>query len=211
MSQILLDYLLVIIAIAVSWSYRPHPPPEDDSVGGNTALGPSLQGPAAVSKAGPSTAGGVSAPVARVLGRICLANGYTGIDTFLDGARESYEIIVQAFASGELEPHAYLLSESVGQTFAAAILARQARGETCELTFICFQEVDIADAVLDNDTAQISVRFRSHVVSATRDSLGKVVAGDPLRVVQVAELWTYERELRSRAPHWVLVGTETID
>jgi predicted lipid-binding transport protein (Tim44 family) len=210
MSQILLDYLLVIIAIAVSWSYRPHPPPEDDGIVGNAALQTSSQGPAAA-KAGSYPAGSAPAPLARVLGRICLASGYPGIDTFLDGARESYEIIVQAFASGELEPHAYLLSESVGQTFAAAIRARQARGESCELTFICFQEVDIADAVLDNDTAQISVRFRSHVVSATRDSLGKVLAGDPLRVVQVAELWTFERELRSRARHWVLVATETID
>ena len=208
MSQTILDYLLVIIAIAVSWSYRAQPPSQGGSAEINSTR--SIH-PAVAREIGLDRTDSSPVSLAGVLRRICIACGYPSIDAFLEGARESYETVTRAFASGEIEAQAYLLADAVRQTFAAAILARKERGETCELTFICFQNVDITDAAMENGVAQLSVRFRSHVVSATRDVLGKVVAGDPLHVAGVSELWTFERELPSNSPHWVLVGTGALD
>lgn len=209
MGQMVLDYLLVIIAIAVSWSYRASPPSQDGSTEINAPRS-SIQ-PAAAKAIGLDMTEGSGAPLASILRKICIASGYPSIDAFLEGARESYETITGAFADGEIEAQAYLLSNTVRQTFGAAILARQERGEICELTFIGFQDVDITDAAIEDGVAQISVRFQSHIVSATRDVLGKVLAGDPLHVVDVSEHWTFERELTSRSPEWVLVGTVTPD
>lgn len=209
MGQMVLDYLLVILAIAVSWSYGSGPPPQDRSTG-TTALRSTSHAAIDDAPALTSAMGSVG-PLADTLEKICVACGYRSIDTFVNGACESYETITNAFADGEIEAQASLLSDPVRLAFAAAIKARRERGEDCELTFIGFQSVDVINAELANGVAQITVHFRSQIVSATRDTLGKVVTGDPHRSVETSDLWTFERDLSSRAPQWILVGSDATD
>jgi predicted lipid-binding transport protein (Tim44 family) len=42
-----------------------------------------------------------------------------------------------------------------------------------------------------------------------RDHAGKVIAGRPDRVVDVAQRWTFERDLRAAGREWLLVATDT--
>jgi predicted lipid-binding transport protein (Tim44 family) len=49
----------------------------------------------------------------------------------------------------------------------------------------------------------------SKLITATYDKAGAVVDGDPERVVDMTDIWTFAREIGARDPNWRLVATET--
>jgi predicted lipid-binding transport protein (Tim44 family) len=205
---IVLDYLLVAIAIVVSLRlfHTAHRPQEGVEVR-QPGL---LLAPVARETVRPPRAnsGEVTTPLSETLKRISAASGYAGIESFLDGAKVKYEAIIRGFASGDLEPVTSLLSHGVYDDFARAIAERDDRGETVGLMFIGFRAAEIVDAGIANGSAWIEVRFVGELVSVTRDRDDRIVAGHPAMVVDVPELWTFERELRSSQPHWLLTATE---
>lgn len=129
-------------------------------------------------------------------------------DNFLAGARQAYEMVVTAFASGDRATLEMLLAPEVYEGFAAAIADRDARGETMETTFVGLDKADIVEAQLRNGAAQITIRFSAQLISVTRDKAGAVVDGDPAKVVANTDVWTFAREVRSRDPNWKLIATE---
>ena len=63
-------------------------------------------------------------------------------------------------------------------------------------------------AELRNRTAQITVRFISKLISATRDRAGAVIDGNAEKVTDVTDVWTFARDISSRDPNWKVVATE---
>ena len=96
----------------------------------------------------------------------------------------------------------------VFEGFEAAISEREKRGEAVESRFVSIDEARIAGAELRGKTAQVTVRFVSQLVTATRDRQGKVVDGNPEKVAEVTDVWTFSRDVTSRDPNWKLVATE---
>ncbi|WP_249691565.1 Tim44/TimA family putative adaptor protein [Stappia sp. WLB 29] len=130
---------------------------------------------------------------------------------FLQGARAAYEMIVTAFANGDRKTLKNLLSKEVYEGFVAAISDRESRGETIESTFVGIDKADIVEAALKGSTAQVTVKFRSELISATRDRDGAIVDGDPNAVSDVTDIWTFARDTTSRDPNWRLVATESVE
>ena len=56
--------------------------------------------------------------------------------------------------------------------------------------------------------AQLTVKFVSELISATRDRVGEVISGDPKRIKEVTDIWTFAREVASRNPNWKLIATQ---
>ena len=52
------------------------------------------------------------------------------------------------------------------------------------------------------------MRFVSQLVSVTRDRSGNVIDGNPDKVTDVTDVWTFARDVSSRDPNWKLVATE---
>ncbi|MFG1477266.1 Tim44/TimA family putative adaptor protein [Xanthobacter sp. V4C-4] len=127
---------------------------------------------------------------------------------FLSGAKAAYEMIVTAFANGDRRALKDLLSKEVYDNFAAAITDRESRGETMESRFVAISRADLEQAVVQAATAQLTVRFVSQLISATRGRDGSVVDGSADTVVDVTDVWTFARELGTRNPNWKLVATE---
>ena len=127
---------------------------------------------------------------------------------FVTGARAAYEMIVQAYAEGDRRTLKNLLSREVYDGFEAAIRERETKGETVESRFVAIEKSDIAGAELRGRTAQVTVRFVSQLISVTRDKSGNVIEGNPERVTDVTDVWTFARDLSSRDPNWKLVATE---
>ena len=130
--------------------------------------------------------------------------------TFLSGAKAAYELIVVAFAAGDRQTLRPLLAKDVMESFDAAIAAREKSGEKVETTFVSIDRSSLEDAQLRPDAVQIAVRFHSKLITATRDAAGKIVEGDPEKVADVIDIWTFARDPRSRDPNWKLVATETV-
>ncbi len=127
---------------------------------------------------------------------------------FLQGARVAYEIIVTAFAEGNRRTLKDLLGPEVYEGFGAAIAEREARGEQIDQSFVGIKSADLVEAELKGGIAQLTVKFVSELISATRDRAGEVISGDPKRIREVTDIWTFAREAVSRNPNWKLVATQ---
>lgn len=138
-------------------------------------------------------------------------------ETFLRGARQAYEMIVTAFAEGNRKMLGNLLSEEVYQSFDQAISEREARGEQIDQSFVGINKADIIESEVKQEKgrafANITVRFVSQLISATRDRAGAILRGDPQKVTDVTDVWTFQREIttaRAREnPNWELVATQS--
>jgi predicted lipid-binding transport protein (Tim44 family) len=153
-----------------------------------------------VADSGSSTASGLDAIVA--------ADPSFDVKHFITGARAAYEMIVTAFAEGDRRQLRNLLSREVYDGFDAAITEREGRGETAETRFVSIDGSTIASAELRARTAQITIRFVSKLISATRERSGNVIEGNAEKVTDVTDVWTFARDISSRDPNWKVVATE---
>jgi len=119
---------------------------------------------------------------------------------FLGGARSAYEMIVKAFAEGDRETLKPLLADDVMANFEAAIVAREAEGRTEKVEFMVPPRVDLESVAVEDDVARAVVRILAEVRARSVSPAGEAV--DDRRT---AELWTFERSLKSSNPNWALV------
>ncbi|MGA0597004.1 Tim44/TimA family putative adaptor protein [Enterovirga sp. CN4-39] len=147
-------------------------------------------------------------PVARGLDEIAKIEPEFDARGFVEGAKSAYEMIVMAFAQGDRETLRNLLSKDVFEGFERAIADRESRGEKAETTFVSIDKAELAAVDVRNRVAQVTVRFVSKLITATRDASGKVIDGNPETVVDVTDVWTFARTLGTRDPNWHLVATE---
>ncbi len=129
-------------------------------------------------------------------------------EQFLKGARQAYEMIVTAFAEGNRKILKGLLSREVFDGFSLAIGDRESRGEQIDQSFVGINRADIVEAELKGSLSHVTVKFVSELISATRDRAGIVVSGDPKRIKEVVDIWTFARDITSRDPNWKLVATQ---
>jgi predicted lipid-binding transport protein (Tim44 family) len=146
--------------------------------------------------------------VARGLDAIAAADKGFDAKHFVTGARAAYEMIVTAYAEGDRRALRDLLAREVFDGFDQVIRERESRGETAETRFVSIDVSQITGAELRGKTAQVTLRFVSQLVSATRDRNGNVIDGSADRVTSVTDVWTFARDVTSRDPNWKLVATE---
>jgi predicted lipid-binding transport protein (Tim44 family) len=147
-------------------------------------------------------------PVARGLDAIAAADKSFDVKQFTAGARAAYEMIVTAYAAGDRRSLKNLLAREVYDGFEAVIRDREARGESVETRFVSIDATEITNAELRGKMAQLTLRFVSQLVSATRNRNGNVIDGSADAVTRVTDVWTFAREVTSRDPNWNLVATE---
>jgi len=126
---------------------------------------------------------------------------------FLSGARSAYEMIVLAFANGDRRALRDLLSSEVYESFEAVIKDRERHEQKTETRFVSIDKAELVAAEQRDRTAQLTVRFVSQMISVTRDKAGTIVDGNPDRVADITDVWTFARDTTSRDPNWKLVGT----
>ncbi|MEQ8369452.1 MAG: Tim44/TimA family putative adaptor protein [Alphaproteobacteria bacterium] len=160
--------------------------------------------------AAPANGSTAMAPAAESgLARISLADRSFTPDSFLAGASAAFTAIVTAFAAGDRDTLRDLLSESVARDFEAAIDAREKNNATQQTEIVAIDRAEIAEAGMDGTLARVVVAFTSRQKNATLDSEGRIIAGDPNEVVEVADEWTFARDTRSSDPNWALVATRS--
>lgn len=147
--------------------------------------------------------------LARGLDQIAVTDPSFDAQHFISGAKSAYEMIVLAFANGDRRALKDLLSSEVYEGFETAIREREQRGEKVETRFASIDKADIVSAETRDRAAQITVRFVSQMISVTRDKAGAVVDGNPEKLTDVTDVWTFARDITSRDPNWKLVGTES--
>ena len=105
---------------------------------------------------------------------------------FLAGARDAYAQIVNAFAAGDRDALRPLLSPDVFAAFDAGITARTQPAAA----FVKLADARIVGSALHGRIAEITISFTAEFATGT-----------------VIDVWTFERNLDSTDPNWVLVAT----
>jgi len=95
--------------------------------------------------------------------------------------------------------------------FSRAIRDREQAGETLEDTLVGIKSADIVEAYLEGRMVNITIKFFSDQINATRDENGDVVDGNPNAVIEVTDFWTFARDTKSRNPNWTLIATSSLD
>ncbi|RUX76646.1 Tim44 domain-containing protein [Mesorhizobium sp. M7A.F.Ca.US.006.04.2.1] len=128
--------------------------------------------------------------------------------TFLAGAKAAYEVVLLAYASADIQTLKRLVGPEVLDIFERAIAGRRDRAEMLQLTFIGTNDAKVVDALEENGTAEIAVRFVSDVVSVTRSANNDIVSGDPQQIIEVIDTWTFASDIQSRKRNWMLIATD---
>lgn len=105
---------------------------------------------------------------------------------FLAGAREAYARIVNAFAAGDRDALKPLLSPEVYAAFDAGITGR----DQPAAAFVKLHEARIVGSALHGREAEVTVAFTAEFATGN-----------------VTDVWTFERNLDSSDPNWLLVAT----
>jgi predicted lipid-binding transport protein (Tim44 family) len=150
-----------------------------------------------------------SDPVARAMMDIKLADRSFDEAQFVEGARAAYEMIVTAFAEGDRDTLRSFLSEEVFSAFDRAISQREKHDQTMEFNFLGLEASKITAAELKNQTAEITIAFKSEVIEALRDKAGDLVEGESIAANHVNDVWTFARDVTVRDPNWALVATSS--
>lgn len=128
---------------------------------------------------------------------------------FAEKAKDAFEYIVMNFAEGDTSALKPLLSKDVFEGFSSAIEDRKDKDQKLETNLVRIKDAEILEAGMSGRTASITIKYTTEQINVTRDKDGNVVDGDPDRIADVVDIWTYERNTRSSDPNWVLVATET--
>ncbi|WP_108396748.1 Tim44/TimA family putative adaptor protein [Devosia submarina] len=151
------------------------------------------------------------APLADGLRQVAAVDSTFTPKTFLEGAKQAYEMIVTAFAEGDRQTLKNLLEKDVFEGFQRAIADREAAGQKVDFTFVGLPKIEFSGAEYDKKNVLVTVRFHAEVVSATRDKDGNLVEGNADQVQTIADEWTFARNPKSRDPNWKVVTTSQLD
>lgn len=146
-------------------------------------------------------------PLARGLDGIVAQDSSFDPRHFISGARSAYEMIVLAFANGDRRALRDLLSSDVYESFDAVIKDREKHEQKTETRFVSIDKAELVGAEVRDRNAQLTIRFVSQMISVTRDKAGAIVDGNPDKVADITDIWTFARDTNSRDPNWKLVGT----
>lgn len=148
-------------------------------------------------------------PISAGLTQIQIADPSFHPNQFSEGAKAAFEMILNAFATGDRKTLKGLLSPDVMRNFDDVISERERNGEVLEETIVGIRTSDIVEAGMDGHNAMVTVKFHSEQVSALRDAEGNVIDGNPNEIIEVTDFWTFSRDTRSSDPNWTLIGTES--
>ena len=130
---------------------------------------------------------------------------------FLGGAAGAFEMILSAYAEGDLAKLKRLLSYELLQSFSQSVQQRASDGETLAISLDELRDLRIVDAKVFDNIASVTVEFQSTQTRTLTDGDGNVIEDEDTGTRDLIDIWTFERDLTLDDPNWKLAETETPD
>lgn len=146
-----------------------------------------------------------SDPISRGIAEIQRADRNFDPDGFSVGARTAFELIVNAYASGDRDTLRGLTGRNVFDLLDRAMTDREKREETLESTLVRIRSSDIVGAEMRGSQALVTLKIVSEQINVTRDAEGHAISGNHSSIDTVTDIWTFMRDTKSSDPNWTLV------
>ena len=149
----------------------------------------------------------LSQPLQSVIREIQQSDPGFDLKSFLKGATQAFEIIIDSFAKNDLKTLKNLLASDVFNEFKASIEDREKQGEILETTLVKFESVELTDGKLDDQKSWLTVTFQTEQIHVSRNKTGQIIDGHPQQIEQLIDTWVFERPLSTHNPNWILIKT----
>jgi len=126
---------------------------------------------------------------------------------FVMGASRAFEMIIEAFASGDLLVLKPLLSEQLMQQFELVINDRKASGNGFNSRIFAVEKSEIISAKIVENEAFVTVRFVSKQINYITNSSGKIIDGSKEQVNSLSDNWVFKKDVSSQNPNWIVIST----
>ena len=131
------------------------------------------------------------------------------VENFVDGAKKAFEYILVRYSEDDIKSLKPLLATEIFKNFSDQIKQRQNKKKKLGITILKIDEPEIIDINIEkNKLCFIKVEFKSQQVQTTRDSKNKIIDGNDNLILNIKELWTFSKEIKSKNPNWVLEEIE---
>ena len=131
------------------------------------------------------------------------------ISSFCDGARKAFEYILTEYSANNLKALERLVSKTIYKTFEDQINLRAKNKEKLEITVISVKNPEIRNVKLEKKyIAYFKLLFDSEQVQVTKNYNDQVIDGDNNQILQIKEIWTFSKNLKSKDPNWILEEIE---
>ncbi len=190
------------------------PPPEKPAIPNHTKTNEEATTLALTDTAPPILPRGVSISnetVSREIFEVAHSMPDFDLARFAQGAQDAFAIIVEAFAAGDRDTLKNLLEPQVYTAFEGALKQREAAGEMMTSEIHAVRKMDILQARKDSKSVYIKMRIIADETCVIKNKEGAIISGDPDRITEMNDIWTFSKPLKSREPMWYLHETRDGD
>lgn len=147
------------------------------------------------------------------MGLLEIAKADKGFDIhfFLEAAQDVFVMVVEGFAKADKETLQNLLSADVYHAFENAIEERLKTEEILETEIHAITKVEVLNALAQDNMAYITLRFVADETRVHKDAEGEILSGNPDRVTQMRDIWTFGKKLNDNDPRWLVYETRSDD
>ena len=130
---------------------------------------------------------------------------------FLVGAKAAFEMILTAYAEGDLTQLKRLLGYELLESFTSSIQSRAKAQESLSIQIEKILEISILNISVINHIASISVHFHSEQIRIAKDQNDNPIDPEDSGLGEFTDIWTFERDLSLSDPNWKLVEIESAE
>tara|TARA_Y100000022_G_scaffold118812_1_gene102659 strand:+ start:69 stop:698 length:630 start_codon:yes stop_codon:yes gene_type:complete len=128
-------------------------------------------------------------------------------EDFLEGAQNFFQMVINSFVKGNLKDIENYIDNKLIKSFKLVIDERLEEGESLKIEIVKMKSIKIKDIKELKNFLRLSVLFETEQIKVLKDKKGKVIDGDPKKSILVKDLWTFEKEIKSKDMNWKLVET----
>ena len=141
------------------------------------------------------------------LEKIISADPHFNEQEFLSGAKTFFEMVIKCFVKGNLDDVNNYIDQKLLNNFQSAIDERLEEKETLALDITNINLIQIKNVEVIKNVVRISLLFETTQIKILNDKNGKVIDGDQENDILVKDVWTFERNVKSKDLNWKLVET----
>jgi len=128
-------------------------------------------------------------------------------EEFLKGAQNFFQMVINSFVKGNLKDIVNYIDDKLIKSFKLVIDERLKEGESLKIEILKMKSIKIKHVKELKNFLRLSVLFETEQIKVLKDKKGKVIDGDPKNRILVKDLWTFEKEIKSKDMNWKLVET----
>tara|TARA_B100000683_G_scaffold276480_1_gene330656 strand:- start:134 stop:772 length:639 start_codon:yes stop_codon:yes gene_type:complete len=132
-------------------------------------------------------------------------------EEFLNGSKQAFKIIIEAFVDSDIEKLKPLIDYELLKSFTKSISEREARQEKQFVDIISIINLDIIKVSLNDNIASISIKIESEQIKYTIDKNDNIIDGNREVSEKIKDKWVLERDISSDNPNWKLVETDVVN